>query len=39
MSLAIQRAEFFKQDFAKQFAWYVDDAGPDVARRFQTALD
>jgi hypothetical protein len=35
MSLAVQLAEFFKQDFANQFAWYVDVDGPDGARRFQ----
>lgn len=39
MSLAIHKAEFFKQDFVNQFGWYVDEAGPDVARRFQVALD
>lgn len=39
MSLAVQKAEFFKQDYAKLFTWYVDEAGPDVARRFQAALD
>ncbi len=39
MSLAVQRAEFFKLDFAKQFAWYAQEAGPDIARRFQEALD
>jgi plasmid stabilization system protein ParE len=39
MSLAIQKAGLFKQDFANQFSWYVDEAGPDVARRFQVALD
>ena len=39
MNLAIQKAELFKQDFANQFGWYVDEAGPDVARRFQVALD
>ena len=39
MSLVIQKAAFFKQDFANQFGWYVDEAGPDVARRFQVALD
>ena len=39
MSLAVEKAEFFKQDFAKQFAWYVDEAGPEVARRFQQSLD
>ena len=39
MILPVQRAEFFERDFAKQFAWYVDEAEPDVARRFQKALD
>ena len=39
MNLAIQKAKFFKEDFAIRFAWYVDEAGPEVARRFQTALD
>jgi plasmid stabilization system protein ParE len=39
MNLAIQKAEFFKQDYAIRFAWYVDEAGPEVARRFQAALD
>jgi plasmid stabilization system protein ParE len=39
MSRVIQRAEFFKLDFARQFAWYAREAGPDVARRFQVALD
>jgi toxin ParE1/3/4 len=39
MNLAIQKAEFFQQDFAVRFAWYVDEAGPEVARRFQVALD
>ena len=39
MSLAVHKAEFFKQDYAKQFAWYVDEAGPELARRFQAAVD
>ena len=39
MKPGIQRAEFFKQDFAIRFTWYVDEAGPEVARRFQAALD
>jgi toxin ParE1/3/4 len=39
MSLPIQKADFFKQDYAIRFAWYVDEAGPDVARRFQATLD
>ena len=39
MSLAVEKAEFFKQDYANQFTWYVDEAGPDMAQRFQTSLD
>jgi plasmid stabilization system protein ParE len=39
MSLAIQKAEFFTEDFATRFAWYVYEAGPEIARRFQAALD
>ena len=39
MNLAIEKAEFFKQDYAKRFTWYVDEAGPEIARRFQAALD
>jgi toxin ParE1/3/4 len=39
VSLAIRKAEFFKHDFASQFAWYLGEAGPDLARRFQIALD
>jgi plasmid stabilization system protein ParE len=39
MSLVVQKAAFFHEDYAIRFAWYVDEAGPDVARRFQAALD
>ncbi|MCU0772606.1 MAG: type II toxin-antitoxin system RelE/ParE family toxin [Verrucomicrobia bacterium] len=39
MSLVIQKTGAFKQDFARQFGWYVEESGPDVARRFQMALD
>ena len=39
MSRAVAKAADFKQDFALRFAWYVDEAGPEVARRFQSALD
>ena len=39
MSLAIQRASFFTADFKIQFAWYAEKAGPEVAWRFQSALD
>ena len=39
MSLLIQRAEFFIADYEKRFAWYVDQAGAEVAQRFQVSLD
>ncbi len=39
MSLAVEKAEFFKQDYANQFTWYVDEAGPDMAQCFQASLD
>ena len=38
MSLAVQRAEFFEEDFANQFTWYSNQADEDVAWRFQAAL-
>ena len=28
MSLTVAKAEVFKQDYANQFTWYVDEAGP-----------
>ena len=39
MSLVVERALFFIQDFEKQFAWYVEKANPEVAWRFHSALD
>ena len=39
MSLAVEQAECFKKDYANQFTWYVDEAGPDMAQRFQASLD
>jgi plasmid stabilization system protein ParE len=39
MSRAIQKARDFTTDFENLFAWYVDQAGADVAWRFQAALD
>jgi plasmid stabilization system protein ParE len=39
MSLAIQRTSYFAADFEKQFAWHVENAGAEVAWRFQAALD
>ena len=39
MSLVVERALFFIQDFEKQFAWYVEKGSPEVAWRFHSALD
>lgn len=39
MSLAVQKADSFKADFERQFAWYVENANDAVAWRFQAALD
>src|SRR3989442_1128796 len=39
MSLAIQRASYFVADFERQFGWFVNEAGAEIARRFQSALD
>jgi plasmid stabilization system protein ParE len=39
MSRAIQKAWSFTADFENLFAWYVDQAGVEVAWRFQAALD
>jgi plasmid stabilization system protein ParE len=39
MILAVQKADSFKADFERQFAWYVENAGDAVAWRFQAALD
>jgi hypothetical protein len=33
MSLAIQKADFFKQDYAIRFAWYVDEGLPKLNGR------
>ena|ERR1043166_761008 len=39
MSLVVERTSFFTIDFEKQFTWYLDRAGAQVAWRFQAALD
>jgi len=39
MSLRLEKAEAFLEDFTLQAVWYVRNAGGEVARRFQTALD
>ena len=38
MSRLVQRADFFEEDFARQFGWYAREAGGTIAWRFQAAL-
>ena|ERR1700733_7418356 len=39
MSRAIRKAQDFTADFENVFAWYLHEAGVEVALRFQRALD
>ena len=39
MNLALERAEFFIQDFELQAGWYVREASVEVARRYLQGLD
>ena len=39
MSLALQKADAFLEDFALQVLWYVREAGEDIARSFHQAID
>ena len=39
MSLGLQKADAFLEDFTLQALWYVREAGDEVARRFQKAVD
>ena len=39
MSLPLQKADAFLEDFALQALWYVREAGDEVAREFQRAVD
>jgi plasmid stabilization system protein ParE len=39
MSLSLQKADAFREDFTLQALWYVRQAGEDVAGRFQQAVD
>ncbi|MCI0748708.1 MAG: hypothetical protein L0Y58_25145 [Verrucomicrobia subdivision 3 bacterium] len=39
MSLSLQKADAFLEDFTLQALWYVREAGGEVARRFQQAVD
>lgn len=39
MSLPLERAADFREDFALRALWYVREAGGDVARRYEAAVD
>ena len=39
MSLAVREAETFEMDVARQFAWYLDEAGEKLAWRFKHSVD
>ena len=39
MRLAIERADFFWADLARQTDWYRENAGPEVAVRFVDAVE
>ena len=39
MSLAIEKSPLFHADVTRQFGWYVDEAGEELAWRFFRAVD
>ncbi|MCI0540794.1 MAG: hypothetical protein L0Z50_36810 [Verrucomicrobiales bacterium] len=39
MSLELEKAKDFREDFALQTLWYVREAREDVAQDFQQAVD
>jgi plasmid stabilization system protein ParE len=39
MSLAIEKSPLFHTDVAKQFGWYFDESGEELAWRFFKAVD
>ena len=39
MSLVLERSDAFREDFALQALWYVRQAGAEIARRYQRAVD
>lgn len=39
MSLRLEKAAAFREDFALQALWYVREGGAEVARRFQESVD
>jgi hypothetical protein len=39
MSLDLEKADYFQEDFVLQALWYVREAGEEVARGFQRAVN
>ena len=39
MSLPVEKSQFFETDVTSQFAWYVTEAGEEVAWRFLAAVE
>ena len=39
MSVALRRNPRFTSDVLRQFGWYVDKAGEDIAWRFEAAVE
>ncbi|MSU59145.1 MAG: type II toxin-antitoxin system RelE/ParE family toxin [Pedosphaera sp.] len=39
MNLAIQKSPLFHADVTRQFGWYFDEAGDELAWRFFTTVD
>lgn len=38
MSLSVERADWFKEDFDRQYRWYLERAGEAVAERYLAAV-
>ena len=39
MKLRLEQTSNFREDFALQALWYVREVGPDVARRYEEAVN
>lgn len=39
MTLVVSKGPLFERDLLEQFAWYLDEANEDIARRFNDAVD
>lgn len=38
MNQALHRSPFFNEDFDRQYRWYLDEAGEEVAERYYNAV-